>query len=52
VSSAAPGQFVAPNWVWILGFTLLGLATGACYRALRLRETATAATTTATAQAA
>ena len=21
--------FVAPNWVWILGFTLLGLATGA-----------------------
>jgi hypothetical protein len=27
--------FVAPNWVWILGFTLLGLATGVCYAALR-----------------
>jgi hypothetical protein len=34
---AAPGAaqlFVAPNWVWILGFTLFGLATGACYWAL------------------
>lgn len=27
--------FVAPNWVWILGFTLLGLVTGASYAALR-----------------
>ena len=27
--------FVAPNWVWILGFTLFGLATGACYAVLR-----------------
>lgn len=27
--------FVAPNWVWILGFTLMGLLTGACYAALR-----------------
>lgn len=35
---AAPGVAgigVAPNWVWILGFTLLGLVTGACYAALR-----------------
>jgi hypothetical protein len=32
---AAPQLFVAPNWVWILGFTLLGLVTGACYWALR-----------------
>ena len=35
---AAPGAadlFVAPNWVWILGFTLFGLVTGACYWALR-----------------
>jgi hypothetical protein len=27
--------FVAPNWVWILGYTLFGLATGACYWLLR-----------------
>jgi hypothetical protein len=27
--------FVAPDWVWILGFTLSGLAMGACYRLLR-----------------
>ena len=27
--------FVAPNWVWILGFTLFGLVTGASYWALR-----------------
>jgi len=27
--------FVAPNWVWILGFTLLGLVTGASSTALR-----------------
>ena len=34
-----PG-FVAPNWVWILGFTLMGLVTGACYAALRRSPTA------------
>jgi hypothetical protein len=34
--------FVAPNWVWILGFTLLGLVTGACYAALRTSPAATA----------
>jgi len=27
--------FVASNWVWILGFTLLGIVTGASYSALR-----------------
>jgi hypothetical protein len=27
--------FVAPNWVWILGYTVFGLATGACYWLLR-----------------
>jgi hypothetical protein len=27
--------FVVPNWVWILGFTLMGLITGVCYAALR-----------------
>lgn len=32
-SGAAVG-FVAPNWVWILGFTLFGLVTGAGYWAL------------------
>lgn len=32
-SSGVP--FVTPNWVWILGFTLFGLTTGACYWALR-----------------
>jgi hypothetical protein len=33
---AAPAAvgFVAPNWVWILGFTLFGLVTGAGYWAL------------------
>jgi hypothetical protein len=31
--SVAAG-FVAPNWVWILGFTLFGLVTGAGYWAL------------------
>lgn len=34
-TAAAPGLFVAPNWVWILGFTLLGLITGAVYSVLR-----------------
>jgi hypothetical protein len=31
----ATAAFVAPSWVWILGFTLLGLATGASYAVLR-----------------
>lgn len=31
------GSLVAPNWVWILGFTLLGFTTAVCYRALRAR---------------
>jgi hypothetical protein len=31
---ADPELFVAPNWVWILGFTLLGLVTGAVYAGL------------------
>jgi hypothetical protein len=44
---AAPGAagFVAPTWVWILGFTLLGLVTAASYallRTARAREDATA----------
>lgn len=30
-----PIRTIAPNWAWILGFTLLGLATGACYGAVR-----------------
>ena len=32
-----PGSagFVAPDWVWILGFTLSGPAMGACHRLLR-----------------
>jgi len=47
VNTVAPGQFVAPNWTWILGFTLLGAATGACYRRLRTREAEPATTTTA-----
>ena len=31
---AAPAMFVAPNWVWILAFTLSGVVTGLCCRAL------------------
>ncbi len=42
--------FVAPNWVWILGFALSGLATGGCYRMLGARTAAQPATTTAAAQ--
>ncbi len=44
----AAGEFVAPPWVWILGFTLSGLMTGVCYRALRTRDATQpeAATTT------
>ena len=48
VTAVAPGAFVAPNWVWILAFTVSGLATGACYQGLRARAKTqpTAATTT------
>ena len=53
MTASAAGAFVAPNWVWILGFALSGLATGACYRMLGPRTAAQpAATTTATQQAA
>ena len=34
-SASGPGPFTAPSWVWILGFTLLGVVTAACYTALR-----------------
>lgn len=37
--TAAAGPFVAPNWVWVLGFLLSGLAIGIGYRALRERAT-------------
>jgi hypothetical protein len=33
---ARPELFVGPTWVWILGFTLLGLVSGLCYGALRV----------------
>ncbi len=36
-TALAAGSFVAPNWVWILGFTLFGFTTAVCYRALRTR---------------
>ena len=52
LGAVAPGQSVAPNGAWILGFTVLGLATGACYRGLRMREAAAATTTTSAVQAA
>jgi hypothetical protein len=39
MTAVAAGSFVAPNWVWILSFTLFGFTTGVCYRALRTRET-------------
>ena len=32
--TAAGAASTAPNWVWILGFALSGLATGTCYRGL------------------
>lgn len=38
-TAVAAGSFVAPNWVWILGFTLSGFTTGLCYRALRTSDT-------------
>jgi hypothetical protein len=37
VSAGAAGSFVAPNWVWILGFTLSGFTTGICWNAFRMR---------------
>jgi hypothetical protein len=45
-TTIAPSAFVAPNWVWILAFTLSGLATGACYQALQARTTQPSAATT------
>jgi hypothetical protein len=39
VTAGAAGAFVAPNWVWILGFTLFGFTTGICYFALGRRAT-------------
>jgi hypothetical protein len=33
-TAAYPEMFVAPNWVWILGFALSGLVAGICYRTL------------------
>jgi hypothetical protein len=49
MTAAAAGDFVAPNWVWILGFALSGLATGVAYRALAVRGTTQAAAPAATA---
>src|SRR5579875_1455578 len=49
---AAPGAFVAPSWVWILGFALSGLATGACYRLLAASGAAEQAASTAAQRAA
>jgi hypothetical protein len=43
ITAAATSEFVAPNWVWILGFALSGLATGLAYRALAARGTTQAA---------
>lgn len=45
----AAGEFVAPPWVWILGFAVSGIATGICYWSLRRRKASQpqAATTTA-----
>lgn len=31
----AGGEFVAPNWVWILAFSVYGFATALCYGVLR-----------------
>ncbi len=49
-TAVAPSSFVAPNWVWILGFTLFGLMTGVCYGALRRREATQPAAATTTQQ--
>ncbi|HZO98415.1 MAG TPA: hypothetical protein VFB42_13725 [Gaiellaceae bacterium] len=52
-TAVAAGELVAPNWVWILGFALSGLVTGACYRALRAAPAAQSTpAATATARAA
>jgi hypothetical protein len=34
-TTAAPEQFVAPNWVWILSFVVFGFATAFFYAVLR-----------------
>jgi hypothetical protein len=34
-TASTPGQFVAPDWVWILAFTAFGLAVGLFYAWLR-----------------
>jgi hypothetical protein len=36
-TAADPDLFVAANWVWILGFTLFGLVTGAAFAAIHRR---------------
>jgi len=36
-ATAVSSAFVAPNWVWILGFVAAGLASGLTYFALRRR---------------
>jgi hypothetical protein len=47
-TAQAAGAFVAPSWVWILGFALSGLATGVVYRALTAPSATRARSTTAT----
>jgi hypothetical protein len=46
MTAVAPGSFVAPNWVWILGFTLSGFTTGICWNAFRTRAAAQPAAAT------
>jgi hypothetical protein len=50
LTGTATGAFVAPNWVWILGFALSGLATGIGYRALATRPAMPATTSAAASQ--
>lgn len=38
-ATAASSAYVAPNWVWILGFVLAGLTSGAVYQLVRERAT-------------
>jgi hypothetical protein len=38
-ATATSSVLVAPNWVWILGFVVSGLASGLAYRALGRRAT-------------
>jgi hypothetical protein len=45
-TAATAAAFVAPNWVWILGFALSGLATGIFHRAFAAPSAAKAVTTT------